>query len=184
MPSIKLERSIQDGDRFWDGDPSTQSFIRVVGVSASPTSRPPPRPASAPTGDRADSKPFIEQRTDVDIGQQHCVSAKYARNTNNVDQSRVRLLEHRLRGLVKENARLRDGMLDRTDATRLERMTEAKILNFELIAALRTSKEVAERKARRTQDRVRALQVINIKQLSVCMRSLASNSLAYGNSYR
>lgn len=73
---------------------------------------------------------------------------------------RVLVLEHRLNELMRENACMRDAMLNKLDESRLERLAQAQRRNHELIAALQTAKEGAEGKARRTQERVRALQVL------------------------
>lgn len=64
---------------------------------------------------------------------------------------------------------MRDAMLNRVDEGRLEKITQAKKRHHELMSALQTAKEGAEEKARRTQERVRALQV-----LVFCARSCAS----------
>lgn len=171
---------------FWDGDPTKQSFISVVGLSTPRVSRTRSRPSSAPARAPHTSRLNSPRKrhdltlTDVDAteqsgfgigGGQTCRGSRHQhvgieRRTNAthqredaVEKGRLRLLEHRLHQLTRENACMRGAMLSKVDEGRLERLAQAQRRNHELIAALQAAKEGAEGKARRTQDRVRALQV-------------------------
>lgn len=171
---------------FWDGDPTKQSFIRVVGLPTSRASRTRRRPSSAPAR-RAKASGHTPPRQDrshafttaVAVPEDSCfeVGEEYIswgslhprggnerpsthQGREDVEKGRVRVLEHRLRQLMQENACMRDAMLDKADEVKLERLAEAQRRNQELIAALETAKEGAERKTRKTQHRVRALQVL------------------------
>lgn len=163
---------------FWDGDPTTQSFISVVGLSTPRASRTRPRPSSAPArslktaGFKSSRRPdLLDNSTSFEVGGEHTgqgslnqrVGNKGATNKTNWcledEMRRVRILEHRLHQLKQENACMRDAMLNKADELRLERLAQAQRRNQELITALQTAKEGAETKARRTQERVRALQV-------------------------
>lgn len=78
------------------------------------------------------------------------------------------MLEHRLKELMRENACMRDAMLNRVDEGRLAQLTQAHRKHHELMAASQTAKERAEGKARSTQERVRALQVRSTHGIDYC----------------
>lgn len=72
-------------------------------------------------------------------------------------------LERRLGELARENTRLRDARLETKKevySTRLDRMARLQRRNLEVLAALQSAKEGAEKRARRIQDRLRAVQVL------------------------
>ncbi len=161
---------------FWDGDPTKQSFISIVGLSTPRASRTRPRPSSAPARGvkaagsqtpRADASNHAnlqvgKEHKDHEGLDQHAGNKGTESGTNwrlEDEKRRVRILEHRLRQLKQENACMREAMLNKADDLRLERLARAQRRNQELIAALQTAKEGAEAKARRTQQRVRTLQV-------------------------
>lgn len=171
---------------FWDGDPTKQSFIRVVGLSTPRASRTRPRPSSAPAR-RVKTSEFSSPKQDqsltftpvtgpenscFEVGEENISWGSLHHRSGNerpstaahqgregVETGRVRVLEHRLRQLVQENACLRDAMLNKADEVRLERLAEAQRQTQELIAALETAKEGVELKTRNAQHRARALQV-------------------------
>ena len=161
---------------FWDGNPTTQSFISVVGLSTPRASRTRPRPSSAPArslktaGVKSPRRPDLLDNSSF-VGVEHTDQRSLNKRDGNKGEKnktdwrleeemrRVRILEHRLHQLKQENACMRDAMLNKADELRLERLAQALRRNQELITALQTAKEGAETKARRTQERVRALQV-------------------------
>lgn len=175
---------------FWDGDPTKQSFIRVVGLStprgSSRASRTRPRPSSAPAR-RVKTSGLASPRQDQSLaftptavpenfyfkagegcttwGSLHARGGNETPTSNNnagnedVEKGRVRILEHRLRQLMQENARMRDAMLNKADEVKLGRLAEAQRRNQELIAALEAAKEGTERKTSKAQHRARVLQV-------------------------
>ncbi|CAM9903155.1 unnamed protein product, partial [Pylaiella littoralis] len=166
---------------FWDGDPTKQSFISVVGLSTPRVSRTRSRPSSAPAQTAQTSRlnsPRVHQNNATDAtelsglevggwqtwsGRQYIETERRINTTRegevSIEMGRVLVLEHRLNELMRENACMRDAMLNKLDESRLERLAQAQRRNHELIAALQTAKEGAEGKARRTQERVRALQI-------------------------
>lgn len=78
-------------------------------------------------------------------------------------RSRERLLELRLHRLERENESLRKAMLERKHEESFERMALAQRRNLDLIATLQRAKESAERKSKRTQDRLTNFQVSNAR---------------------
>lgn len=168
---------------FWDGDPTKQSFIRVVGLSTPQAARMRPRPSSAPAR-RVKTSGFTSPSQDqplafapepvpensfFEVGGEYTSwgSVHHHRGENegpastrpgreDDEKGRVRVLEHRLRELTQENTCMRDAMLSKAEDAKLQRLAEAQRRNQELIAALDTAKERAERK---TQHRVRVQQV-------------------------
>lgn len=176
VPLIVGECDQANRPLFWDGDPTKQSFIRVVGFSTPRVSRTRPRPSSAPAR-RVKTTGFISptrqdqscgftavhaavlENSDFEVGTEYTSWRPASSLTEYAEKGRVRVLEHRLRQLMQENACMRDAMLSKADEFKLERLAEAQRRNQELIAALETAKEGAERTTRKAQHRVGALQV-------------------------
>ncbi|CAM9927691.1 unnamed protein product [Ectocarpus sp. 6 AP-2014] len=161
---------------FWDGDPSKQSFINVVGLSSPQVSPSRPRPLSAPARGAYFSRfhsPRQKYLSQWSVGgfevgseqpirsssKQHAYVARERspRSThqgeNGLGVERVPVLER-----MREDSCMRDAKLSIGDRKRLERLGQAQRRNLELIAALQTDKARAEKKARRAQDKVNTLQ--------------------------
>lgn len=196
--TIIFPAAMQTNDvRFWDGDPTKQSFISVVGLSTPRGSRARSRPASAPARAAYTSgfnSPRKHHDNDLDAtepsdidevnggqtclgsSRQHFETSKRNITSHQGEQSvevgRLRVLENRLNELMRENACMRDAMLNKVDERRLERLAQAQRRNHELIATLQTAKEGAEGKARRSQERVRALQVLRNRVLHTYLSGL------------
>lgn len=189
----------QDGRAdFWDGDPSTQSFISCVGLSLSQNPRIRRRPSSAPVRNIANSRsPSPRHLLTSSRGLSEGFSSSYALSCDagggerpstrardehsdggdaDIDRGRMRVLEYRLSELARENALLRDAMLEKADVTRMDRMAQAQRRNLELVAALHTAREAAEKKARKARDRARLLQV---RFRTGCPETVVSGVLAY-----
>lgn len=162
---------------FWDGDPSKQSFISVVGLSSPRASPSRPRPLSAPARGGHLSRFHSPRQEDLsqwsvggfEVGREQTIrssSKKHAytaretspcsenQGQNGLGMERVPVLEK-----MRENTCMRDAKLSIADRKRLERLGQAQRRNLELIAALQTAKARAERKARTAQDKVNTLQV-------------------------
>lgn len=179
VASMGWERDQAVHASFWNGDPTKQSFISVVGLSTPRASRTRPRPSSAPARGVKAPAPGLGFKTprtanasnhaNFEVGEEHTDHGgldQRARNRGGGSETswrledemgRVRILEHRLRQLKQENACMRDAMLNKADDLRLERLVQAQKRSQELIAALQMAKEGAEVRARRTQQRVRTL---------------------------
>lgn len=158
---------------FWDGDPSTQSFIRVVGLSSRRVSGPECRPASAPArqdhvsgcsprqrrthnqaGREISRHSFDAEGPGVDGDKQHRATSRHDRSYRHgdVERGRMMALEHRLRQLTRENARMRDAIMDGAEVSKLERMGGMRTRNLDTAATRRNgNKDGGEQKSRRSQ---------------------------------
>ncbi|CAB1117996.1 unnamed protein product [Ectocarpus sp. CCAP 1310/34] len=169
---------------FWDGDPSRQSFISVVGLSSPQVSPSRPRPLSAPARGaylstfHSPRQKYLSQWSvgGFEVGseqpirsssKQHAYVARERspRSThqeeNGLGVERVPVLER-----MRENTCMRDAKLSIGDRKRLERLGQAQRRNLELIAALQTAKARAEKKARKAQDKVNTLQPVPGKEVA------------------
>lgn len=155
-------------DGFWDGDLPTQSFMQIVALTSSPITSPQHRPVSAPAGlggnqkNRDELNSFHARRMRTPVEGNHEATRCTIEYLHELRRGKGRtdlLLEIRLRKLEQENARLREKMLERNDLGRLERMADIQRRDLEVIASLNEAKERAERKAKSTQRRLRALKV-------------------------
>lgn len=163
---------------FWDGNPEKQSFISIVGLST-PNTR--PRPASAPArGSHASA--FGSSRQDRPLsctieGSAECAAygeryhhARGERKTSTnqeagdrVETGRTRVLELRLRQLVRENASMRDALRDIVRETKHEQLAKAQRRELELIGGLQAAKESVDTKATGAPNRVRGPQVYRLR---------------------
>ncbi|CAM9456141.1 unnamed protein product [Ectocarpus fasciculatus] len=161
-------------EMFWDGDPSKQSFISVVGLSSPRASPPRPRPLSAPARGAHLSRFHSPRQSQwsvggFEVGREQTIRSSSKQNAyearerstpraahkgeNSLGVERVPVLER-----IWENTSMRDANLSIGDRKRLERLGQAQRRNLELIAALQTAKARAEKKAKRAQDKVNTLQ--------------------------
>ncbi|CAM9870838.1 unnamed protein product, partial [Ectocarpus sp. 12 AP-2014] len=177
---------------FWDGDPSKQSFINVVGLSSPQVSPSRPRPLSAPARSAFFSRfhsPRQKKLSQWSVGgfevgseqpirsssKQHAYVARERspRSThqgeNGLGVERGPVLER-----MRENSCMRDAKQSVGDRQRLERLGQAQRRNLEVIAALQAAKARAEKKARRAQNKVNTLQDELRKQSSHQQQPIAT----------
>lgn len=115
--------------------------------------------------------PWFSKSGDDDVGRKGYLSGRqdtYSTGRHRgegVEEGMTGALERRLGELARENTRLRDARLEtKADvySTRLDHMALSQRRNLEVLAALQSAKEGAEKRARRIQDRLRAVQVLVI----------------------
>lgn len=177
--SSKHEHYTHSQDMFWDGDLSTQTFITCKGLSSPQLSTESHRPSSAPARDRSNTYCLRKGDTPT-YGRQGTRGPSYATDRYNdaygslVEQISSKVGNPALgyedgntgtrsvngehaRDLSRTNIRLRYPALD--DLLRRRHMTRSRGQDLERTATCQSVKEELEKRARRMQRTVKALQV-------------------------